>query len=274
MAVTVAFSDRPQAVLDTAGALLASRPVLHNLVLSLLANRTAHPEPGRYWIVADGGDPVAVALQSPTDFPATLTPMPDDAVGAVVTAMADAGVDLPGVNGEAATAARFAGQWTERKRTAAEPFNGQRIYELRGSPSPTDATGRLRQAEARDFDLILGWMRGFDADTGERGSDAEGVLTRRLASGHFWLWDDRGPSSVAAHTDPVAGVVRIQAVYTPPPLRGRGYAGACVSALSARIQDGGHRCILYADLANPVSNTVYRRIGYQAVVECLRYRFR
>jgi uncharacterized protein len=33
------------------------------------------------------------------------------------------------------------------------------------------------------------------------------------------------------------------------------------------------RCILYTDLGNPTSNSIYRRIGYRAVAECLRYRF-
>lgn len=273
MAVTVAFSDRAEIVLDAVGAWLGSHPVANNLMLSLLANRVAHPQPGRYWIVSNGGAPLGVVLQSPNDFPAIITPMPENAVVAAVTAMADAGVELPGVNGEAAAAARFAGEWSERKRTAAEPFNGQRIYELKGAPSSNNARGRLRPAEVGDADLILQWLRAFHAYTGSGVATLKEV-TRRVASGHFWLWDDdQGPCSMAAQTDPIAGVVRIQAVFTPPARRERGYAGGTVSTLSARLQAEGHRCILYADLANPASNSLYRRIGYQAVGECLRYRF-
>ena len=47
----------------------------------------------------------------------------------------------------------------------------------------------------------------------------------------------------------------------------------CVHALSSRLRDAGYRCILYTDLANPTSNSIYRRIGYRAVAEALRYRF-
>jgi predicted GNAT family acetyltransferase len=43
--------------------------------------------------------------------------------------------------------------------------------------------------------------------------------------------------------------------------------------LSRRMRDEGYRCILYTDLGNPTSNSVYRRIGYGAVAEGLRYRF-
>jgi len=39
------------------------------------------------------------------------------------------------------------------------------------------------------------------------------------------------------------------------------------------MRDAGFRCILYTDLANPTSNSIYRRIGYRAVAEGLRYRF-
>jgi GNAT superfamily N-acetyltransferase len=270
--VGVVFVDRPEAVMETAGGMLSSQPVVHNLVLSLLAERMVYPQPGRYWVSADGCHPLGVVFQSPLDFPAAITPMPAGVVTAVVEAIAGAGVALPGVSGEAATAALFAGHWAEVTGMGATPFNGQRIYELGDVPAPGTAKGHLRRAAAGDCELLLEWMHGFSDDVRERHMPEE-VLTRRVAAGQFWLWEDNGACSVAAHTVPVGGVTRVQAVYTPPARRGRGYAQACVAALSARLQDAGHRCILYTDLANPVSNKLYRRIGYRAVVECLRYRF-
>jgi predicted GNAT family acetyltransferase len=59
----------------------------------------------------------------------------------------------------------------------------------------------------------------------------------------------------------------------PPKNGNMGYAEACVHALSKRLRDAGYRCILHTDLANPTSNSIYRRIGYRAVAEALRYRF-
>ena len=66
---------------------------------------------------------------------------------------------------------------------------------------------------------------------------------------------------------------RIGAVYTPEEKRRHGYAGACVAELSQQILDGGHHPILYTDLGNPVSNSIYGRIGYRAVAESLLYKF-
>ena len=233
----------------------------------------AYPEPGRYWVSRDSDAVVGVALQSPLYFFASLTPTRAEAVAGLVEAIVEAGVNLPGVNGEAATAARFAGQWTERRGSAAFPVEGQRIYELARTPRATAAGGRMRKASLDDSDLVLAWTRSFFVDVGQEASALEPVVKRRLAAGHFWLWEDGGPASMAANSEPIEGVVRVQAVYTPPEKRNRGYAGACVSDLSRRMREAGQRCILYTDLGNPTSNSVYRRIGYRAVAEGLRYRF-
>jgi uncharacterized protein len=273
MAVEVVFGEDPGWVLHEAGAFLASDPVQHNLILTLLQARVAYPEPGRYWLATHDGDVVGVAFQSPLDFFASLTPTSPQAVAALVDAIVEASVTLPGVNGEAATAARFAGQWTERQGSAAFPVDGLRIYELAGAPQATAADGRMRKASLEDRDLILAWTRNFFIEIGEDERGLEPMVERRLEAGHFWLWEDGGPASMAANSEPVEGVVRLQVVYTPPEKRNRGYAGACVAALSGRMREAGRRCILYTDLGNPTSNSLYRRIGYRAVAEGLRYRF-
>ncbi len=273
MAVEVVLSEEPGRALTEAGVFLASDPVLHNLILTLLHERLAYPEPGRYWLAKDGGKIVGVAFQSPLDFAATLTPMRPEVVAAVVNAIVEAGVALPGVIGEAATAARFAGQWTERQGSAAFPVEGQRIYEFAQLPERKVIGGRLRKATPNDRDLVVAWVHGFYTDVGQGVGDFEPVVERRLAAGLFWLWEDGEPVSMAANSEPVEGIVRVQAVYTPPDRRNRGYAGACVGDLSRHMRDEGYRCMLYTDLGNPTSNSVYRRIGYNAVAEALRYRF-
>jgi GNAT superfamily N-acetyltransferase len=280
MSISVELYEDAGKALEKARAFLASEPVLHNVILSLLETRAAYPEPGRYWVASDGERVAGVVFQSPLDFTATITPMSRDAVAAMVDGISEAGVALPGVSGEAGTAARFAGQWTERHKSAAVPIEGQRIYEIREVQETPAVAGRMRRAERADRELVIAWMRGFQADTGDGGGRAQGGSEqgRSAASAavhrrSFWLWDDGGPVSMAMRTEPVEGVVRVGAVYTPPELRNRGYAGACVGALSQQILEGGHRSILYTDLGNPVSNSIYRRLGYRAVAEVLRYRF-
>jgi uncharacterized protein len=229
--------------------------------------------PGRYWVVRDGAAVAGVGFQSPLTFPLLLTPMSMEAVVALVQEIAGAGIELPGVNAEAATAARCAGQWTERCKSPARPVAGLRIYECREVREAILPAGRLRRALPGDRDLLVAWTKSFFAEVEEAGHDTEAMVERRLAAGRFWLWEDGGPVSMAAQAAPVAGVVRVQIVYTPPAWRGRGYAGACVGRLSKGILAAGDRCMLYTALNNPTSNSVYRQIGYRAVAEGLRYTF-
>src|SRR6202044_1661851 len=274
MELKVLFSEDPGFVIRRADKFLSSEPVLHNLILSILHSRVAQGDPGRYWIALHGEETVGVVVQSPLEYPATLTPMEPRAVMVLVDAIAEAGVILPGVNGDAATAASFAGQWSERCKSAAAPFQGTRLYEFLGVGEVPRTEGHLRKAGLKDRSLMILWTRAFQHEIGESADDTELRVDRGLAAGQLWLWDRNGETvSMAVAREAVDGVVRLSGVYTPPEKRKHGYAAACVYALSRRLRDAGCRCILYTDLANPTSNSIYRRIGYRAVAEALRYRF-
>lgn len=261
-------------MLDQAGDFLRSRPVLHNIVLTLLEGRRRSPGPGRYWLVTDGSRVEGVAFNSPLSFESTVTPMSPRAAQAVAEAMAEEDPALTGVNGEASTAAVLAGQWAESTKRPAMPWQGQRLYEAAEARAPGGVRGTLRRAGPEDREILIDWVGAFhdEATPGESGQP-EATVGARLPAGHMWVWDQGGPRSMTTLAPPTAGVVRLQAVYTPPAERGRGYAGALVAALSAQALGRGHRPILYTDLGNPVSNSVYRRVGYQCAAEIVRYRF-
>ena len=215
-----------------------------------------------------------MVVQSPPEYPATLTPMGPRAVMVLVDAIAEAGVTLPGVYGDAATAASFAGQWSERCKSVATPFQGTRLYELLELGEVPRTEGHLRQAGPRDRSLMILWTSAFQDEIGESANDTELRVDRALAAGQIWLWDQTGETtSMTVSREPAQGVVRLSGVYTPPKRRKHGYAAACVHALSKHLRGHGYRCILYTDLGNPTSNSIYRRIGYKAVAEALRYRF-
>ncbi|MCA9556723.1 MAG: GNAT family N-acetyltransferase, partial [Myxococcales bacterium] len=95
-----------------------------------------------------------------------------------------------------------------------------------------------------------------------------------VAQGVLWVWEDGEAVSMAAAVSPTPHGVRVNFVYTPPERRGRGYASACVAALSQAQLDAGRQfCFLYTDLANPTSNAIYQRIGYRPVTDALQLGF-
>jgi GNAT superfamily N-acetyltransferase len=265
--------DSAARVLADAGDFLTSQPVMNNLVLTLLHARVARPEPGRYWVARDGNIVAGVVFQSPLDLPAILTSMTPAVVMPVADSMALSGVSLPGVSGQVETVSRFAGRWTEWRKSGAVPVKGERIYEFLEPGEHTTAPGVLRQAGAADRTLLVDWVQRFQIETGGRAKDPERAVEERLPAGQFWIWQDGEPVAIAACSAPLAGVVRVQYVYTSPEQRAHGYGGACVRALSLRQRDNGYRCMLFANLGNPVPNSIYRRIGYRAIGEGLTYRF-
>ena len=63
-------------------------------------------------------------------------------------------------------------------------------------------------------------------------------------------------------------------MYTPPELRGRGYASNLVAAAAQQQLDAGRSFVfLFTDLANPTSNHVYESIGFERVSDIDRYVF-
>jgi predicted GNAT family acetyltransferase len=88
------------------------------------------------------------------------------------------------------------------------------------------------------------------------------------------LWEHDEPVSLAGYGGPTPSGIRIGPVYTPPELRGRGYATVLTAELSRLLLQGGRRfCFLFTDLANPTSNSIYQRIGYRPVADVNQWAF-
>jgi uncharacterized protein len=89
------------------------------------------------------------------------------------------------------------------------------------------------------------------------------------------LWEDDGaPVSLAGWGGPTPNGIRIGPVYTPSHRRGHGYGSAVTAAVSEQQVASGKRfCFLYTDLANPTSNSIYMRIGYEPVCDSIDYGF-
>jgi len=146
MAIGVTVSNSPAWALNEAQAFLAAEPVFHNLILTLLHARIAHREPGRYWLAMEDSKVVGLVFQSPLNMAANVAVMIPGVIAAMVDAIAESGTALSGVRGDASTAARFAGQWAERCKVAAIPFQGQRINEVVDVRERPAVSGRLRNA--------------------------------------------------------------------------------------------------------------------------------
>jgi uncharacterized protein len=270
-----------------AGPLLLADEARHNLILGLAG--TIRDSPGHYserdfWLVRDGGSTAAAALRTPPYNLILARPRSPQALAALVEAVA--GEELPGVVGAEPEALEFAELWTRHTGIPARTNMRQGVYELeRVEPLPA-TPGSARVATPDDRELALRWFIAFAEEAlhqGGPGSDrADEMIDFRLSSpsSGLLLWEDDGePVSLAGWGGPTPNGIRIGPVYTPPELRGHGYATALTAELSRRLLDGrlfagGRRfCFLYTNLANPTSNAIYERIGYRRVAESAEIAF-
>lgn len=267
-------------VLDRCRSFLESDPARHNVFLTLLHDRVETGIEGRYWWVLDGdgsahGGVVGFCLQTPFAMLAGVSPMTSGALDVLVPAVVEAAGDLPGVVGEARAAAGFAGRFATSRKLGAEPIEGQRLYRLGTLVAPAGVAGSLRLARTEEGELVDEWAAGFGRDTGTSDRADLATARRHLEAGRLYVWEVQGEAvAMVTRTIAVAGTARISFVYTPPEQRRRGYAGACTAAVSQQCLDtDATSCVLYTQLSNPTSNSVYQRIGFEPVMEVVRYHF-
>ncbi len=267
-----------RAFLNRAEAWLMQAEAEHTLILGIarrLTESTNGYDPPIYLATVEDEDGVVGCAYRTPPYKFGLTRMPEEALPLLVDNAAEVYASLPAALGPMAETWRFAEYWSRKKGVRAREGMRQGIYQLEEvSPPARQSPGRLRLAEANDTALVTAWIDAFTEDTGVLGSPPREQAERFIAKQALYLWQDERPVSMAGWTGRSPNGVRIGAVYTPPEYRGRGYATACVAALSQRMLDTGLSfCFLYTDLSNPTSNNIYQRIGYHLVRNVVDYYF-
>lgn len=224
--------------------------------------------------VERGGDCVMAALQSEANL--ILSRGPAGAVDALVEQLIADNASLPGVTSPVEVASRFSDLWRSRTGQRAPLHMHMRLHELTEVVPPPRPSGVFRQAAMSDLEPLATWADDLNVEL--RAEDpppgAESVR-KRIDQGRIYVWENGVPVSMAACDGPTLRGMRINFVYTPPEHRGHGYASACVAALSQFLLGEGRRfCALFTDLANPVSNRIYARLGYRPVRDFDEYTFR
>jgi len=267
---------------------LCQNEVTNHLMLSILATGVAGDET-HGWRDASGWIMATVADDADVNLVALMTPLRnlilcgagrvDDALPTLVDGLVGAGIPVPGVVAEAGLATRFAEAFTSASRQTTNVTVRQRIYGLTSVNPDVPIVGTLRLAREPDLAFLPFWMQGFAIDCGidefsQLVPDVEPYRRAALAGTLHVLEVDGVPVAMAKEQATTGRVCRVSYVYTPPYLRNHGYASACVAALSQTLLERGFAtCALYTDLANPVSNSIYQRIGYRPHCDSLELRF-
>lgn len=268
--------ERPE---DVAAYAAAVRPFLltdearHNLMLGVTSTLERLPDlysAAYFWLVRDDTGEVVGAAQHTPPFNITVARPARDGV---LVALASAAPDVPGVVAAVPEVDEFTAHWCAAHGARARVEIDQGVFALEAVTDLPRAHGSLRRADDGDRGLLEPWLRDFGSEAlpDELHDDEQirRLIDQRLHAepGGFFIWSDGGePVSLAGAGSRTPNGIRIGPVYTPPQLRGRGYATSLVAELSQLLLDRGLRfCFLYTNLANPTANAIYERIGYVRV---------
>lgn len=267
--------DDPSPFRARSDSLLLQDEAANSLLLGVTTTAVEYPdryEAVRGWVVVQGGEPIAAAVRT---VPYQLILGVSESEEAMALLAATVGA-LPGVVGCRPGIEVFVRERPEE----AELTMSQGVFSLDEVTTPSPVPGVSRQALPEEVERLVEMWLAFAEEALGRVDEAQSIRDNvRLRideqSTRYGLWAhvvEDEIVSVSGHSGPTPNGVRIGGVFTPQEQRGQGFATNLVAAQSRWLLDNGRKfCFLYTDLANPTSNSIYRRIGYHQIAESAQY---
>lgn len=196
----------------------------------------------------------------------------DNALGCLCKNIVEENIIVQGVTAENKLAERFAKIYTTIMDMGYNIHRNMRIYTLDKVNDNIPLIGRVRKAEKKDLYFLPYWYNGFNTDCDLFSQNLEDTLSNiNIAINHkslFVLEDNGMPVSMASTLREIITGRCIGMVYTPPYFRKSGYASSCVAQISQIVLDMGYKYVsLFTDLSNPISNSIYQKIGYKPICD-------
>jgi predicted GNAT family acetyltransferase len=202
----------------------------------------------------------------------------DGALKVLIEGVADK-VSIMGVMAEKELALRFAKIFNEVTGKNYNIEEDQRLYALTEVNNEyLQGEYTFRPANEQDMSFLPYWCNGFHNDCFPNKNDMQtsvGVAEHHLSSKRLYILEDKGVAvTMAGNSRNMLSAGGVGPVFTPPYFRKRGYASACVARLSRQILESGKKyCVLYTNLANPISNSIYQKIGYKTICDSSVIKF-
>lgn len=256
---------------------LAADPVRNTFALTSLDRVRRLPateQPPTLITFHDNGEVVGSLIRTPP-WPVQAADLPPAAASIAADLARELDPGITAVTGPQSRSEAFATAWGEDFTLALST----RQYRLTHLTAPAvEGTGRL--ATEDDIPLLAAWYDAFcrealpDAPSGGNSTELM-ASSLRLGNG-IAIWESNDtPVAWASAWAPQAGMTRVGPVYTPPEHRKHGY-GAAVTAVAAQwaLDQGVAEVLLFADLTNPTSNSIYQRIGFTPIEDWAEYSWK
>ena len=140
-------------------------------------------------------------------------------------------------------------------------------------PSRDGQRLEARLAREADLPLLIEWTIAYDqetlsiAPTSTRREQVRSDLKRKINEGTLYVMSDHDALvSKTGFNSEVPGIVQIGGVWTPPSLRGRGYARTIVARHLITARDRGiKKSILFTAYDNLAAQKAYESLGFERI---------
>lgn len=265
----VMLVNNAEEFLSRARPYLEKDKVTHSFILSLAEKYVMSGKPVHRAILAVDGDVQLAAMQTEADRALIVSDGNPRAVSALVQYLKQHKIALPGIYGLALVVEQFSSEMEAKVKTK----TGLRLFQLRRVIPPKPPEGSARFANPMDLDTIMQWQKEFYVeavphDPVMSDENLRKYLADSINQKQWFIWEVHGKPVCMVGSMRETEIDRwIAPVYTPLHLRGKGYGSALTAYVSQFILDSGKTAMLNTDLANPTSNSIYQKIGYEPVAD-------
>ncbi|BCN30671.1 GNAT family N-acetyltransferase [Anaeromicropila herbilytica] len=201
----------------------------------------------------------------------------EDAMELLARYILEHNIEINGVNSNSIYTTAFIEQYRKLTNVEFKQILAMDIMELRELSSVDLTKGHSRLANAKDRDLMAQWESEFAFEALGEVIDPNRILEkveRQIEHQVFYLFENEENEivSMAAPARKLIHGTCINYVYTPKKYRGRNYAMTNMYHLCNQLlKDGNQFVTLFVDKTNPISNRVYKKIGFQIIEDCYDY---
>lgn len=186
---------------------------------------------------------------------------------------------IPGINAPDAFAKGFSSCFSRISGRNHKPYLHMDIMVIKSLKPVILPIVTCRLAQQSDLSLLNEWTLKFSEEalhtTPDFASVNERSMERISKKQCYLIYDEQNkPRAMGLLTRPMKKGIAISLVYTEKASRGLGYGMAVAYYLSKAAFEMGYQYVsLYVDKSNPISNKVYRKVGFEVISDQSDYRF-
>jgi len=196
----------------------------------------------------------------------------------IIEHLENSNIPLSGVNAKNDLSSLFSKQWSLKNNCSSNQKMKMALFVLNHLNPIEPCNGYLIEAEEKHFDLIYDWALLFQKDI-NLNYENEFLIKKHveyiIKSGNAFLWVDGDPVSMVFRERTHNIGFSIGYVYTPDNFQRKGYATNNIyEVCKISLNEGYLYSSLLTDLENPISNHIYKKIGFNEICEYQIFDFK